>query len=58
MITDGVLQAVQTMIDNFQKADEIGAGNMIWEMLTDYDEDQWYGMTNEERVAWIKNYLQ
>ena len=57
MITDGILQAVQAMIDKFQKADEIGAAKMIWEMLSDYDEDKWYLMTNEERITWIKNYI-
>lgn len=58
MVTDGILGAVQMMIDRFQNADEIGAGKMIWEMLSDYDEDRWYEMTSEEAIEWIKNYIQ
>lgn len=57
MVTDGILGAVQMMIDSFNKADEIGAGKMIWEILSDYDEDQWYDMTDEEKLGWIKTYL-
>ena len=57
MVTDGILQAVQSMIDNFRTAEEVAAGNMIWEMLTDYDEDNWYDMTEEEKCKWINNYI-
>ena len=57
MVTDGIMTAVQMMIDSFKNEDEIGAGNMIMEMLGDYDEDQWDDMNDEEKVDWIKNYV-
>ena len=57
MITDGILQAVQTMTDNFRMAEEVGAGNMILEMLANYEEEQWYNMTDEQKIKWIEFYI-
>lgn len=57
MITDGVLGAVQMIIDRFKKSEEIYAGKIIWDMLSDYDEDEWRSMSDEEKVEWIIKYL-
>ena len=58
MITDGVLGAVQMIIDRFTTSDEIGAGKIIWDMLSDYDEDEWYSMSDEQRKEWIIRYIE
>ena len=57
MITDGVLGAVQMIIDRFKKSEEIYAGKIIWDMLSDYDEDEWRSMSNEEKAEWIASYV-
>ena len=57
MITDGVLGAVQMIIDRFKKSEEIYAGKIIWDMLSDYDEDEWRSMSNEEKAEWIADYV-
>ena len=57
MITDGVLGAVQMIIDRFKTSDEIYAGKIIWNMLSDYDEDEWRSMSNEEKAEWIADYV-
>ena len=49
MITDGILGAVQMIIDRFKTSDEIYAGKIIWEMLSDYDEDGWYSMSDDQK---------
>lgn len=57
MITDGVLGAVQMIIDRFKTSEEIYTGKIIWDMLSDYDEDEWRSMSDEEKVEWIIKYL-
>ena len=57
MITDGVLGAVQMIIDRFKTSDEIYAGKIIWDMLSDYGEDEWRSMSNEEKAEWIADYV-
>ena len=58
MITDGVLGAVQMIIDRFKTSDEIYAGKIIWDMLSDYDEDEWYSMSDDQKKEWIINYIE
>ena len=57
MVTDGILGAVQMIIDRFKTSDEIYAGKIIWDMLSDYDEDEWYFMSDEEKAEWIADYV-
>lgn len=57
MITDGVLGAVQMIIDRFETPEEVNAGEIIWDMLSDYDEDEWRSMSNEEKAEWIADYV-
>ena len=58
MITDGILGAVQMIIDMFKTSDEIYAGKIIWDMLSDYDEDEWYSMSDEQKKEWIIKYIE
>ena len=57
MITDGVLGAVQMIIDRFETHEEVNAGENIFNMLGDYDEDEWYSMSDEEKAEWIASYV-
>ena len=58
MVTDGILGAVQMIIDRFKTSDEIYAGKIIWDMLSDYDEDEWYSMSDEQKKEWIIKYIE
>lgn len=58
MITDGVLGAVQMIIDRFKTSDEIYAGKIIWDMLSDYDEDEWHSMNDDQKKEWIIKYIE
>ena len=51
MITDGILGAVQMIIDRFETPEEVNAGENIFNMLGDYDEDEWYSMSDEEKAS-------
>ena len=57
MITDGILGAVQMIIDRFETSEEVNAGENIFNMLGDYDEDEWYSMSDEEKAEWIASYV-
>ena len=57
MITDGILDAVQMIIDRFETPEEVNAGENIFNMLGDYDEDEWYSMSDEEKAEWIASYV-
>lgn len=39
MVTDGIMTAVQGMIDQFDSSKEKNTGEAILKMLTDFDED-------------------
>ena len=58
MVTDGILGAVQMIIDRFKTSDEIYAGKIIWEMLSDYDEDGWYSISDDQKKEWIIKYIE
>ena len=57
MVTDGILGAVQMIIDRFEIPEEVNAGENIFNMLGDYDEDEWYSMSDEEKAEWIASYV-
>lgn len=57
MVTDGILGAVQMLKWNLLTYGERSGANCVLDMLADYDEDQWYNMTEEEKIKWIKNYI-
>lgn len=57
MVTDGILYAVQGIIDKLQTKEERHAGKIIWDMLSDFDEDKWYLMSNEQKQEWLNGYI-
>ena len=57
MVTDNILFAVQGIIDNFSKSEERHAGKIIWDMLSDFDEDEWISMNDEQRKEWLIKYI-
>ena len=57
MITDGIFGAIQMIIDRFEIPEEVNAGENIFNMLGDYDEDEWYSMSDEEKAEWIADYV-
>lgn len=57
MVTDGILEAVNQMIAICVSAEQKEAMEMVCEMLGDFDEDQWYGMSEEEKDVWIKGHF-
>ena len=57
MVTDGILCAVQGVIDNLQTSEERYAGKIIWDMLSDFDEDKWYSMRDEQKQEWLNSYI-
>ena len=57
MITDGIFGAIQMIIDRFEIPEEVNAGENIFNMLGDYDEDEWYSMSDVEKAEWIAGYV-
>ena len=57
MVTDGILGAIQMIIDRFETPEEVNAGENIFNMLGDYDEGEWYSMSDEEKAEWIVSYV-
>lgn len=57
MVTDGILAAVQGIIDNLNTPEERYAGKVIWDMLADFDEDEWYEMNDEQKNKWLTYYI-
>ena len=58
MVTDGILGAVQMIIDRFETPEEVNAGENIFNMLGDYDEDEWYSIRKKKKKEWIINYIE
>ena len=57
MVTDGILCAVQGVIDNLQTSEERYVGKIIWDMLSDFDEDEWYSMRDKQKQEWLNSYI-
>lgn len=58
MVTDGILCAVQGMVDRFDTAEQKKEGEAIYEMLADFDEGMWEKLTNSYAVdAWLSQYI-
>lgn len=57
MVTDGILGAVSLLIENSFEPEQNKGMGIVWEMLSGFDEDKWYEMTDEEKEAWVKQYL-
>ena len=50
MVTDEILCAVQSMAELFDTPDARNAGNAIWKMLADFDEDSWHEKVNSVTI--------
>lgn len=58
MVTDGILCAVQGMVDRFDTAEQKKEGEAIYEMLADFDEGMWEKLTNSYAVdAWLSQHI-
>lgn len=57
MVTDDILCAVQAVIDRFETETEKNAGQAIWNMLSDFSEDDWEEMSDEQKTEWIRKYI-
>lgn len=59
MITDGILSAVQGMIDKFESSEARNAGIAIWKMLAEFDEDNWNDLKDSGATdEWLKHYIE
>lgn len=50
MVTDEILCAVQGMIELFPTPEARNAGKAIWNMLADFEEEDWYETVNSGTV--------
>ena len=57
MVTEDILCAVQGIIDRFETEAEKKAGQAISNMLSDFSEDEWEGMLDEQKAEWIRKYI-
>ena len=58
MVTDGIMTAVQGMIDQFNSSKEKISGEAILKMLADFDEDNWQDLKDSAATTeWLKQYL-
>lgn len=59
MVTDEILCAVQSMTELFDTPDARNAGNAIWKMLADFDEDSWHEKVNSGTIKeWQQHYIE
>ena len=56
MVTDGMMAAVDMCINMFKTKEEKRAGSIIFDMLGDFDEDEWLRMTDEQKKKWVSSY--
>ena len=56
MITDNIVAACKMMIDHCNIGMKM-AMEMMLDMLMDFDDDKWYEMTDDERRAWVCEYM-
>lgn len=56
MVTDGIMAAVDMSINMFKTKEEKRAGSIIFDMLGDFDEDEWLRMTDEQKKKWVNSY--
>lgn len=57
MITDGILSALNMINEQLSTPEAKQAGEDIWNMLADFDEDEWEEMSVDECEGWIKSYV-
>lgn len=57
MVTDGILTAVNLIGRKLPTIKESRIADMIWEMLSDFDEDEWAAMSHEESCQWLDRYI-
>lgn len=57
MITDDLVAALEALINKFDTDEKKDAGNSVLYALMNFDEDEWYGMDDEEKDRWINQYL-
>ena len=57
MVTDDLVAALEALINRFDTDEKKDAGNSVLYALMNFDEDEWYGMNNEEKDCWINQYL-
>ena len=57
MVTDGILGALNMINEQLKIPEAKQAGEDIWMMLADFDEDEWEDMSLEEKQEWIKGYI-
>lgn len=59
MVTDEILCAVQGMIELFPTPEARNAGKAIWNMLADFEEENWYETVNSGIVRkWLQHYIE
>lgn len=58
MVTDGIMTAVQGMINQFDSSKEKKAGEAILKMLSNFNEDNWQDLKDSAATTeWLKQYL-
>lgn len=58
MVTDGILCAVQGIIDRLETSDGRNARKAIQDMLSDFDEENWNNLNDSGTVnEWLQQYI-
>lgn len=57
MVTDGILGALNMINKQFNTPEAKQAGEDIWTMLSDFDEDEWAEKSVDECAEWVKGYI-
>ena len=57
MVTDGILGALNMINQQLSTPEAKQAGEDIWNMLADFDEDEWEEKSLEEKQEWVKGYV-
>ena len=57
MITDEIVEAIDTMIDLCNDNNQALGMTSVREMLCDLDVDAWLSMSEDERKEWLTGFL-
>ena len=58
MVTDAIMSAVQGMVDQFDTPEKKEAGEQIYNMLAEFDEDKWSALVDPGEVTeWLRQFI-
>lgn len=57
MITDQIVEALNVLIDLCDNEEHKKAIEAAYDMLLDYDDNEYWAMSDAERTDWVRQYM-